>query len=368
MKKKSSLLGVFIVLCGLLSQTAFVQASGFSPDDPRPVLTLAGGLACIYVPQLCIVLGAIWAGTEVTGILTDGIVNLIKEGKDTDSDQIFKYERAYKRNPAFYGNKSSFLKSEFPEAIETRIDALINQEYIGEAASVDGKHKSFPIFPTPKSKIFVLQNIEDFFELPQEEPFKNYNLTVYEKCVEKINELERKEPTNDDKRRDTVRDAYKQQRGISTATLKNMSPEDVDKKIKEVKDDLSKFVKDMLPESTTMKESPEAYFAALVSVLTHLYYKQSKQKPAMFVGKGLQEGWKKPELVGKETRIREKAANLKGITTLYTGEAAAAVAKKPQDLKFKPQNIESLPAKKQQSFVSQLYSAWASWWYGAKKK
>jgi len=82
----------------------------------------------------------------------------IEDEIDWTQDLYDQYQEEFLKNKAMFSNKPSFLQTEFPKKIEERINELINQKYTNE------NKESFEIFSTPQSKIFVLQNIEDFFK------------------------------------------------------------------------------------------------------------------------------------------------------------------------------------------------------------
>jgi len=279
--------------------------------------------------------------------------------------------------------------SEFPEKIEGRINAIINQQYKGE------QEQSFEIFSTPKSKIFVLQNMQDIFEFKKGNEFKNFNLVVYEICTKKINELERMEISVDDALIDKAQDDYKKQFGISTSTLKNISSAEVDKKIDEVKEAMNVLVKGLVDNKVKIDRNVDAYFRALVSILTHLYYKQS-EKQKMFIGqellvkgalferkKGYVEQMKKdfaegervitPATVTKESREETLTALQEKYPQLKLERAKARAAEKGIiPLKWTPEELAQRAATQeksraqQPSLFSRVRSAWNSWWYGSK--
>jgi len=65
-------------------------------------------------------------------------------------------------------------------SIDKTLEALLNQK-------LSIMDKDLFLFPTIKSKIFVLQNIQDFFDLPSSDTLYGY---IYEECIKKINEYE----------------------------------------------------------------------------------------------------------------------------------------------------------------------------------
>jgi len=264
---------------------------------------------------------------------------------DKENDRLeAQYKIEYDKNAAMYQDMSGFTQSEFPEKIEERIDALINQQY------TNTENESFDIFSTPRSKIFVLQNIEDFFELQKGDEFKNFNLTVYEVCTKKINELEKVATSENDRLIDTAHSNYMKEFGISTSTLKNMTSAQLDKKISQVKESMNQLVEDLVNKKKLINRDTDAQMRALWSIFVHLYYKQS-QKREMFVGEGLTQEWRKPVDVQIEP-------NLTGIT-LATPKTAAAQALQKRQEKHKVWEA-------QQSIFSKMRSAWNSWWYGSK--
>lgn len=264
---------------------------------------------------------------------------------DKENDRLeAQYKIEYDKNAAMYQDMSHFTQSEFPEKIEERIDALINQQYINT------ENESFDIFSTPRSKIFVLQNIQDFFELQKGDELKNFNLTVYEVCTKKINELEKMVTSENDILIDTAHSNYMKEFGISASTLKSMTSAQLDKKISQVKESMNQLVENLVNKKKPINRDTDAQMRALWSIFVHLYYKQS-QKREMFVGEGLTQEWRKPVDVQIEP-------NLTGIT-LATPKAAAAQALQKRQEKHKVWEA-------QQSIFSKMRSAWNSWWYGSK--
>ena len=258
----------------------------------------------------------------------------IEDEIDWTQDLYDQYEAEFRKNKAMFDNKPSFLQTEFPKKIETRINDLINQKYTNE------NKESFEIFSTPQSKIFVLQNIEDFFKFNQGDEFKIFNPIVYETCSKKINELQvaQKELFKIAKGTvnlknyqkmidiDTFRDYYMRRFSISASTLKNMSSKQLDDRISYVEGAINKLTLDLANKKHTiarmgvrlnhLKEYMEdqihkyieekgidAKFRALWSIFVHLSYKQQSKKQPMFAGEGLTEAQERVELEQEAKKI-----------------------------------------------------------------
>jgi hypothetical protein len=177
-----------------------------------------------------------------------------------------------------------------PPAIEERISALINREVEG-----------VEFFPTPKEKIWALQNIEDFLVFPygleekgsqKEKEAKNLNPYIYKIIMEKIRELQSQlmvavdengneiwiDKNENNKAIDGLCEQYRKNFNISVATLKNMEPNVLDQKIGNIRAALNK-IKD--------SENSDNEKKALISILYHLSYKKINQKQAVLIEKTL---------------------------------------------------------------------------------
>lgn len=177
-----------------------------------------------------------------------------------------------------------------PTAIEERISALINREVEGVA-----------FFPTPKQKIWALQNIEDFLVFPygleekgseKEKEAKNLNPYIYRVIMENIHELQSQlmvavdengneiwiDKDQNNKAIDDLCEQYRKNFNISVATLKNMQPNVLDQTIQMVTAALDK-IKD--------RKDADNEKRAMVSILYHLLYKKINQKQAILIEKSL---------------------------------------------------------------------------------
>ncbi len=120
--------------------------------------------------------------------------------------------------------KLKTINSEEKDLMQKRIADLLEQ-----TLNVDNT-KVF-IFPTIKSKIFVLQNIEDFLSLPKEKLLLTF---VYEECIKQIRDLENKlerkvdeegnvsfiDKNQNSQLIDKVRNKYMQEYGITNEKIK----------------------------------------------------------------------------------------------------------------------------------------------------
>jgi len=332
--KRSSILVALIVAFGLLVSESSIQASeildSIKREQQRAVLTLGGIALCVVATPLCVGGALVISAGVLVYAIGKGIAMTVNEQRAATQQLESSYNKEYEKNSAFYGNKANLVKSEFPERIEDRIDAIINQQYINQE-----NQESFEIFSTPKSKIFVLQNIQDFFEFQQGKEFENFNLTVYEICTKKINELERMNVSENDNLIDAARDNYRNQLGISASTLKNMSSAQVNQKIYEVQESVNQLARDLVDKRKEINRNTDADFRALVSILTHLYYKQS-EKQKMFIGEGLKEGWQRP--AGRQIVV--KRPNVEGLTLVERAALMRSLGRNPEAEQYTQEAFE----------------------------
>lgn len=373
-KKRNNVFVAFaLCLVCLFQPIGGFEAMAQSARDAKASLEAFAMIAlCAAVPQLCLVGAAVVIPTVIVIGIGGAVVNSVRESRREDQKLNALYQKECAYNATLY-EKDKLLASKFPETIKERIEALIALKYQGE------NEKSFEIFSTPKSKIFVLQNIQDFFDFQQGEEFKNFNLLVYEICTAEINKLERywfnlgkavedKSATEAEKQLyeqynaiDTAQDNYKKAEGISTSTLKDMSSAEVGTKIKNLDAAMTALLED-LKKKVTIDRNTDDKFRALVSILAHLYFKQSK-KELMFVGEGLKKGWERPA-----GEYIPKKANLEGITVKKKAALLRSMGKNPKDLKYSEEEFQkkqkeyqkAAEEKKQRSFWSTVKS-WFGW-------
>jgi hypothetical protein len=253
---------IYGAAAGLVVSVAGVQLVGMGvkkgvemgveyAGGPTAALTyagIAGGMAIVYTM----------------------ISNYVAENKAAN-------EKLSKAAVDYTTDRNKLLLSAFPEKIEDRIDELLDQKF-------EDNGKSIPIFPTPESKIFVLQNIEDFFEFKKGPDYINLNQFVHEACMKKINQIKLVEKDMDEETKkfaqeiDTARKKYMNQYGISVATLKNMSSAAIEAKIQDVQKAINSLVLDVAKTDTAFDKEKNEQFLALMSILVHLFYKQSQKR------------------------------------------------------------------------------------------
>jgi len=289
-------------------------------------------------------------------------------------------EQELRRKFEHYTDMPNLLKKNLSQQVETRINDMIELSYTLPSRM---HQVSVYLFPTLKSKIFVLQNIQDFFEFKPE--YTDLNANVYAICTKMARELEKKdaqlEQTNPDqftesKVIDKYRNDYMKQYNISVATLSGMSDEELDKKIKEVEKDI--FVK-------IDKKDIDNEFRALLAILTHLYFKKSQKERPMFVG------------ADAEQKLRESQAayakKMQGITASVVAHRAAQEAHRAEQarglgfqtdwttkypgLQLQPlEQAQQKEAQRRAIFAAEqakkpaqpsLWSKITSWWYGKGK-
>ena len=310
----------------------------------------------------------------------------------------------------------SFVKSEFPEEIEQRIDAIINQKYQYQRREVIYNNARVPlkydleendepieIFPTPKSKIFVLQNIQDFFDFERSNTFKSFNSKVYEICTKKINELEKNlamvkdveshivpgvfEDKNKFNRSiDEARDDYMKQLNISVPIIAKMSSVEIEKKINEVREIMIEVATQEANNGSDRIKvndiSKNPKFRALISISTYLYYKfttkapilpfryHRKQKELEKSQEEEREAWKKdekiqgPKKIGNITHVSDDDAkkNKKMVAELYAMKLLSskkAIAQREAETKEWAQKSAQYGKPAPQSFWSKIKS-----WFG----
>lgn len=287
--------------------------------------------------------GAILAPPYITYATITMAANAVAESAQQNKASMLELENLYTKT-------HSLIQNNLPEALEDRIDALINQK-IPVSKHTSQQSTDHEVFQTNKAKIFVLQNIEDFLTLDPNPQYKNLNTFVFETCSKKINELERASQILSDQIKllynaiDDARSTYMQKYEISATTLKNMPQQVLDQKITNISNQIKHIIKEFFikdkefktPSSHTpqQKEKIKVFFVendvkfrALLSIYVHLLYKKSQEKQAMFVNIAA-------------------AFQSKG----YTLEPAAPQQQQP----FAPQ-----AAKKT------IWSQLRSWWYGNK--
>ena len=214
------------------------------------------------------------------------------------------------------------------QAIDEKISQLLEKEYM----------PNFEFFCTTKSKIFVLQNIQDFFEFKQDEKYKLFNSLIYEICIKKINELEKQEMSKTEEWIDAARDTYIKKYEVSVGQLNDMTLATLSKKINIITIEMDALENDLGETAGTSNIN----FLALVSILGHLEYKKRYKLKEKNQEYSLDQFFKQEEY-GKHLKVMEKALQAK---------------------KIAQQKWLAERNKEQQSIFSRIRSAWNSFWYG----
>lgn len=273
-------------------------------------------------------------------------------------------------------------KDEVLAGIDKQISNLIN-----EKTPADEGHQSDYVFLTTKSKIFVLKNIQDFFDFEDSKIIdtrysqKEFNDLVYQSCIKKINELERQLLARDEKGEvkrnedgsnifldsnqlnriiDIAREKYMQDFNISTTSLKIMTPQDLKNKMEEAAKLLEQLKNEIASiENTVENKLVIAKKLTLVSALTpiiyHLTFKSRQRKQAINMGDNANRVW--------YSDLKHKAAYVAALRTLqqrpdqnYTEQEISA---QQQKIVFEPQ--QKLKSQTEQSIFSRVKSYFASW-------
>lgn len=300
------------------------------------------------------------------------ISQMIKDSERRNSNAKYiqdKYEERVKSGSAGVDKiKNTFIiRSELGNTIDESIDVIINQ-------TITIKNKQYPLFPTTNSKIFVLKNIQDFFNFK----YPDLNQFVYEECIKKINNLQKNlefkvieekgylwgETFTVEKYVDTdpefqaiddARDKYMIEYDLSSQKLKYM--EEVGKenkaelntmltnKIDTVTNGLKEKIRDaadweykanhlvfyqgqnwdnfkktenMYKDRAKFDEnSPE--YKAHISILAHLIYWQSQNKSDIFIPEG-------EELLNKARIVEEKEKNVEALREEYTNKSPETIS------------------------------------------
>lgn len=226
------------------------------------------------------------------------------------------------------------------QAIDERITQLLNEEFIPQ----------FELFCTIKSKIFVLQNIEDFFEFNDDEQHKFFNSLVYEVCIKKINELEvayAKEMQKVDKEEkgdflhveiaiDNARSDYIAKYGILVEQLKGMTIELIDEITDAIIQEMDRLRKDKIEKNAPQNNINSL---ALISILGHLeYVKRHKLK----------------EVGGEHGLVKIVEKSEPHMETMRKAIAAKEAMQQKLRAQFQP------------SLFSKIRAYFASLWYGNK--
>jgi hypothetical protein len=339
-------------------------------------------------------LGTLGAGTllvinypvESLASVVTGILGVCIVQNHNKNEFVVKMYKQLIRNRGF----DNLIKSNLSEELNQRINAIVNQTY-------QVSDKTFDLFPTKKSKIFVLQNIEDFFEFQSGNDYKKLNQFVYEAAIKKIGELERNEQQEGDfqKKIDEYREYYMARNDISPQTLQKMTQNKLENTIGKIESDMKSLIKDNVTSdkdgSRVLKRNDEfnPRFNALLSILAHLMYKQSTKKETMFTEKELTS--KANIAKNKEEKLEQLKKDLQNIQKVNSTREEGDVNEAKQNYEQKYGKLLTLQAAKQkmiddaairgelpikttadteqaasQSIFSKMRSAWNSWWYGRK--
>ena len=254
------------------------------------------------------------------------------------------------------------------QVIDGRISELLRQEYMPK----------YEFFCTSKSKILVLQNIQDFFEFKQDKKYAVFNALVYEICIKKINELEQQETSQTDEWIDKARDKYIRQYGVSIEQLNNMAFAMLSEKINVITTEIDTLFEKITTVTVEMDIvgndldedalQDNIEFLALVSILGHLEYKKKYKIKENYKGYSLDPFFEEGEY-GKHLEVMKKALAAKKIvqqkwlTERNREQQAYVIA--PEENKKILEKKYGLTLQKQ-SIFSRMRSWWNSWWYGNK--
>lgn len=159
------------------------------------------------------------------------------------------------------------------DVTEKNLIKLINREIVFGKYPVE-------LFPTIKSKIFVLQNIEDFFsfdlkELSQEhKAIRTIQINALEESLKSKSENILHNWINNEL------EYFKSQYNLSSSNLKDMTQKEVENKIKLIKQNLQQLIakNDINDrERSFIDISQNGSCRALLALLAHLIYKQANQ-------------------------------------------------------------------------------------------
>jgi hypothetical protein len=380
MKKRSGLLAL-VVSMGLFVQPSFGMNSTSGQAMVKPLGTTSGidltgigtflGMSGVitgvekgveYVGGPTAVLT--YAGIAASMLVAYKIIsNNVAANKDAN-------EKLLEAAVDYTSDRNKLMLSEFPQKIEDKIDTLLNQK-------LEDDGKSLYIFPTPQSKIFVLQNIEDFFVLrKQSQSYKNLNQFVHIACMEKINAIQLAEKNMDEETKknnkaiDNERKRYMNQYGISVVALKDISSEALEVKIEDVQKGINSLVLDAVNNNKILDKEKNIQFSALISILAHLFYKQSENKKLMFEGEerrsqSMQMRTSKNDLEYKEAEFTEEAQQRvaeekrEDLARQYVGmkflSKQEGIQKRKEEIAEYKQSAQQQPV--QQSYWSRLTSA-----------
>ena len=266
------------------------------------------------------------------------------------------------------------INETLPAAIEQKITALINKE-------VDG----IEFFPTPKQKIWALQNIEDFLVFPygleekgseKEKEAKNLNPYIYRVIMKKIRELQSQLMVavdendneiwadNDENNRaiDDLCEQYRKDFTISVTRLRSMKQNVLDQKIRDVAAALNK-IKD--------RKNADNEKRAMISILYHLLYKKINQKQAVLIEKSLKDA--QAQVAAKSHYVEKVKAQFPEGTVIDTIEKPTSsgfanwfrerffAKKQPQVVDIgvvrSMQKVEPKPVK-QRGIISRWWNRW----------
>jgi hypothetical protein len=384
MKKISGLL-VLVVSLGLFVQSSLGMDSASSQVVVKPLVTTSdtdltgiGTLLGISGVITGVKKGIEYVGGPTAVLTYAGIAASMLVAYKVISNKVAANKDANKKllqaAVDYTSNRETLMLSKFPETIKEKIDALLDQK-------LEGDGKSISLFPTPQSKIFVLQNIEDFFVLrKQSESYRNLSQFVHTTCMEKINAILLAEKDIDEEAKkinqaiDNERKRYMNQYGISVATLKDIASEDLQAKIEDVQKGINFLVLDAVNNNKTLDKEKNIQFSALISILAHLFYKQSENKTPMFEGaerisklKQTRVGKKdleyNPEDFTKEAQQRAAEENREALARQYVGmkflSEQEGIQKREEEIAQYKQSAQQQPV--QQSYWSRLTSAVKSW-------
>lgn len=312
----------------------------------------------------------VWLGKKITEIID----------KDNEEEEQLRLEaaRIVKKYQDIKSNESEAtldddiladisIKEEidkFSQKIEHKINNLIDLWWMGgEKINI-----SIEIFPTTKSKIFALQNIQDFFHFPGG-AFKKLDSLIYEVCIKKINELEQTllrekddlgkiilvDKDHENRLIDEARDAYMRKHNITAKTLSKITDNELQQKIR----DIEEVCNELQQQNNNTMEN-DINLKALITILGYLKYKRQEEIHEKFFEENMNN-----LLLPEEILLNKQRAQQKWLKERDEDQQALIVSpeehKKAIEEKY---NVKLQPIVKQkQSILSKIQAALRAWWY-----
>jgi|SRR4030095_16456971 len=275
-----------------------------------------------------VVLCSFFSFQLATGIVLEVILNEMyknikkdwQQGQDAREERQKQQQEKEKLRTKRSGGLSAVTKLEtsFSDKafMAAKITGLINKKL-----EIGGKDIS--LFPTPKLKIFVLQNIEDFLSLPKGYLLYKY---VYEECMKQIrieeNNLERKtdeegnvyfvDPNQQNKLIDEAYEKYIQDYGVTKENVKKYH--NGVNWVKHKQSIVIKGLEDLIWQSV---EEGEAFsvedfaYQAHISILAYLIYLAGNKASMMSEAEHIE---KATEVLAEQAYKKDKLSELRSLT------------------------------------------------------